>query len=126
MTRSEMMSRVRSKDTKPEIAVRSALHRAGLRFRLHRRDLPGTPDIVLPSHGIIVMVNGCFWHGHACGRSRTPKTNTEFWSSKITRNMERDVRVLNDLRDLGWKCVVVWECKIDDGVRQVIGLTNES
>jgi DNA mismatch endonuclease (patch repair protein) len=122
MTRSEMMSRVRPKDTKPEITVRSALHRAGLRFRLHRRDLPGTPDIVLPKHGIAVMVNGCFWHGHSCGRSRVPKTNVEFWRSKITRNIERDERVLGELHDLGWRCVVVWECKIDDGIRQVIGM----
>jgi len=113
--RSALMARIRGKDTKPEKAVRSILHGLGYRFRLHRRDLPGTPDVVLPRHKAVVMVNGCFWHRHACkAGSRTPKSNVDFWMSKFERNVERDVRVAAQLRELGWKVLTVWECEVRD------------
>lgn len=109
MTRSETMSRVRSKDTRPELLVRSMLHAAGYRFRLHKRDLPGTPDIVLPKYKAVVEVRGCFWHGHpGCGR--TPKSNLEFWEPKLRRNRARDLENERLLHDLGWRTLVIWEC----------------
>lgn len=111
--RSALMARIRGKDTKAEIFVRSLLHRMGFRFRLHRRDLPGSPDIVLPRHGIVVFVHGCFWHRHAgCEHATTPKSNSEFWLQKFAKNVERDKRNRRDLRRLGWKVVVVWECEL--------------
>ena len=106
------MSRIRGADTKPEIHVRSLLHRMGYRFRLHRRDLPGTPDIVLPARGAVVFVNGCFWHGHACKRSGMPKSREDYWRAKIEGNRRRDERKRKELKALGWKVVVVWECEI--------------
>lgn len=106
------MAAIRGKDTKPEIVVRSALHRAGLRFRLHRRDLPGTPDIVLPKYRTVVMVHGCFWHHHGCAKSTWPKTRADFWRKKILANVDRDRRTRYFLRAAGWKEVVVWECEI--------------
>jgi len=113
--RSEIMSRIRGADTKPEKAVRSLLHALGYRFRLHRRDLPGTPDVVLPKYRTVVMVNGCFWHRHTCkAGSKTPKSNVEFWESKFERNVERDARVAAGLCELGWKVVTVWECEVRD------------
>lgn len=103
------MSRVRAKDTKPELVIRRGLHARGYRFRLHRRDLPGTPDLVLRKFGAVIEVRGCFWHGHEnCGRQ--PKTRQEFWVPKIDRNRQRDDENLRALRDLGWRVVVVWEC----------------
>ncbi len=110
--RSRVMSRVGSKDTKPEKIVRSAVHREGFRFRLHRRDLPGTPDIVLPRHQKVIFVHGCFWHGHSgCSRSRRPTSNTEFWNGKLDKNIARDKSNKRKLRRLGWKVLVVWECE---------------
>lgn len=106
------MAAIRGKDTKPEIEVRSALHRAGLRFRLHRRDLPGTPDVVLPKYRTVVMVHGCFWHHHGCAKSKWPKTRADFWRKKILANVDRDRRTRYFLRAAGWKEVVVWECEI--------------
>lgn len=111
--RSRIMSAIRGKDTKPEMVVRSALHNAGLRFRLHRRDLPGTPDIVLPKHRAVVMVHGCFWHHHGCRKSVWPKTRAEFWRKKILANVDRDRRTSYFLRAAGWREFVVWECEID-------------
>lgn len=109
------MSRIRGKDTRPEIAVRSLLHRMGLRFRLHRRDLPGSPDIVLPGRGPVVFVHGCFWHRHrGCKGTTVPKTRVEFWEAKFARNVERDARNRRDLRRLGWRSLVVWECELKD------------
>ena len=106
------MSRIRGKDTTPELAVRSALHRLGYRFRLHRRDLPGRPDIVLPKYGTVIFVHGCFWHRHArCKYAYTPKSRVEFWHHKFQQNVERDRRVQRELRRLGWKVIVVWECE---------------
>src|SRR5690242_14523438 len=113
--RSALMSKVRSKDTAPELTVRSFLHRAGLRFRLHRADLPGKPDIVLPSRKIAVFVHGCFWHRHAnCRKATTPATNRRFWSQKFDANQARDRKTRLALRRLGWKVVVVWECQTRD------------
>ncbi|MCM5557027.1 very short patch repair endonuclease [Pleomorphomonas sp. NRK JP5] len=112
------MSLVRSKGTKPEMAVRRLLHAMGFRFRLHRRDLPGCPDIVLPRHNTVVFVHGCFWHQHgdpACWRSRMPKTRQDFWVPKLERNVARDQEVGAALAALGWSIVVVWECETTPG-----------
>jgi DNA mismatch endonuclease, patch repair protein len=110
--RSWIMSRVKGRDTKPEILVRSLIFRMGFRFRLHRRDLPGTPDIVLPRHGKVIFVHGCFWHGHKnCPRSKRPTTNENFWNNKLDGNIKRDKRYRGELRRLGWKPLVVWECE---------------
>lgn len=107
------MRAVKSKDTKPEIAVRKIVHALGFRFRLHRKDLPGHPDLVFPRKNKVVFVHGCFWHGHDCARgSRVPKTNTSYWSSKIERNVSRDSKTLTSLKKLGWKTLIVWECEL--------------
>lgn len=109
------MQRVRGRDTTPELRVRSLLHAWGFRFRLHRKDLPGRPDIVLPRHRKVVFVHGCFWHGHEnCPRAGRPTSNTAFWSPKLDRNRERDRRNLEDLEKLGWRTFVVWECRLRD------------
>ncbi|MDD5232281.1 MAG: very short patch repair endonuclease [Syntrophales bacterium] len=107
-----IMSRVGGVNTKPEKIVRSFLHAMGHRFRLHRADLPGKPDIILPKHRKIIFVHGCFWHGHAkCHRSKRPSTNEIFWNSKIDRTIRRDKRVLSDLKKIGWKVLIIWECE---------------
>ena len=110
--RSTLMKRVRRQDTAPEVAVRRYLHAAGLRFRLHSRDLPGTPDIVLPKYKTVVFVHGCFWHGHDCkhGAVRS-KTRTAFWDHKIASNRDRDARKAHALKKLGWHVETVWECQ---------------
>jgi DNA mismatch endonuclease (patch repair protein) len=105
-----MMSGIRSRDTKPEIALRSALHAKGFRFRVHRKDLPGRPDIVLPKYNAVIEVHGCFWHGHGCDLFRYPATNPEFWRQKIRENRIRDQRTHDALRALGWRVLTVWEC----------------
>lgn len=110
--RSALMSRIRSKDTKPELAVRTILHRLGFRFRLHRKDLPGQPDIVLPKYRKIVLVQGCFWHGHSCRLASKPKSNQDYWSRKIASNQERDRRVRAELEAAGWSVLELWECEI--------------
>jgi len=111
MSRSEMMSRIGPRDTAPETAIRKALHRAGFRFRLHKRELPGRPNLTLLRYRAVIFVHGCFWHGHAaCGSFRIPKTNTAFWQGKISRNIERDTEVITSLVALGWRVLVVWEC----------------
>lgn len=113
--RSALMSRVRGKNTGPELTVRRLLHAMGLRFRLHRRDLPGTPDIVLPRFRTAIFVNGCFWHGHAgCRRARLPETRKDFWEAKICRNIERDSQSAAELRDMGFRVLVLWECELKD------------
>lgn len=106
------MSRIKGANTKPEIEVRSLLHRLGYRFRLHRRDLPGTPDIVLPGREAVVFVHGCFWHGHACKRAKMPKSRRAYWVEKIEGNRRRDMRKRRQLKALGWAVVIVWECEI--------------
>ncbi|MFN4201852.1 MAG: very short patch repair endonuclease [Tabrizicola sp.] len=110
--RSANMARIRGKDTGPEIAVRKALHAAGFRFRLHRRDLPGTPDIVLPGLRTVVFVHGCYWHRHeGCRNATLPGTRTDFWQAKFAATIERDARFTAALEVLGWKIVVIWECE---------------
>ena len=109
--RRRLMSRIGRENTKPEILVRQALHRAGIRFRLHRHDLPGSPDVVLPGRRIAVFVHGCFWHRHDCKAGRVPKTRTEYWEAKFTRNVERDAQTKAALEAFGWAVVVVWECQ---------------
>jgi len=107
------MSRIRSKNTKPEILVRSLLHSMGYRFRLHRKDLPGKPDIVLPKYKTAIFVHGCFWHRHVgCKGATTPKTRTEFWQKKFVGNVERDKKCQNELKELRWHILVIWECEI--------------
>lgn len=115
------MQKVRQRDTKPEMEVRRAAHTLGYRFRLHRKDLPGSPDLVFPRHRVAVFVHGCFWHRHpGCRYASTPKTNEEFWHDKFRRNVERDARKEADLLQLGWRVLVVWECETRDleGLRQ--------
>ncbi|MCX7590178.1 MAG: DNA mismatch endonuclease Vsr [Kiritimatiellae bacterium] len=113
--RSWNMSRIRSRDTVPEKKVRSLLHRLGFRFRLHKTDLPGIPDIVLPKHRAVILIHGCFWHRHPrCKFAYTPKTRRSFWQKKFLENIERDKRNLRCLRRLGYRVLVIWECQIDD------------
>jgi DNA mismatch endonuclease (patch repair protein) len=120
--RSANMSRVRSKDTQPELRVRRLLHRAGYRFRLHRRDLPGSPDIVLPRYRTAIFVHGCFWHGHeGCRRSKLPATRTDFWRAKIDRNRTRDEANARALGSLGYQVVTLWECELRSD-QQIIDL----
>lgn len=111
--RSRLMARIRGKNTKPELAVRRMLHAMGLRFRLHRRDLPGNPDIVLPRHGVCIFVHGCFWHLHRnCGQARLPKSRKIWWRKKLEGNSARDKRSAAALRRRGWRVLTVWECQI--------------
>ncbi len=120
-TRSRMMASIRSKDTKPELALRAALHRLGLRFRLHASGLPGRPDIILPRHHAAIQVHGCFWHRHAgCTFATTPGSNTAFWEPKFSQTIERDKRNLEALRQLGWRVAVSGECAIrQDGADDI-------
>lgn len=112
-TRSQVMRSIGSRDTKPEMHVRRALHSMGYRFRLHRADLPGTPDIVLPRHRMVIFVHGCFWHQHeGCKRSERPASNSAYWQRKLTRNMERDQLNRRALETAGWRVVTLWECEI--------------
>jgi DNA mismatch endonuclease, patch repair protein len=113
--RSRLMSQVRQRDTGPELLIRSMLHRLGYRFRVHRRDLPGTPDLVFPARRSVVFVHGCFWHGHSCRCGRRPSSNVTFWDEKIRKNKERDDRVQKQLRTAGWRVLAVWECETKDG-----------
>jgi DNA mismatch endonuclease (patch repair protein) len=111
--RSERMGRIRGKNTAPELALRSALHRKGFRFRLHRKDLPGKPDLVFPRYKSVVLVHGCFWHRHrGCNIATTPKTNTDFWTAKFDRNVQRDRKNASQLEQGGWRVFVVWECEL--------------
>jgi len=116
--RSAMMSRIRGSNTKPELAVRRALHARGYRFRTHVRGLPGTPDIVFSRRRAAVFVHGCFWHRHGCGKSYTPKSRQDFWEKKFAANVERDKRVREALTGAGWRVFVAWQCEIeaDDGL----------
>jgi DNA mismatch endonuclease (patch repair protein) len=111
--RSEIMSRIGPKDSKPEIFVRKLVHSLGYRFRLHRKDLPGTPDLVFPKYKKVIFVHGCFWHGHQnCNRSKMPDTNKKFWENKIKKNIENDDKNLFKLKELGWDTLTIWECHI--------------
>ena len=111
--RSYTMSRIRSKDTKPELVVRRHLHALGFRFRLHTAKLPGHPDIVLPKWHTVIFINGCFWHRHeGCRLATMPKSNVEFWETKFARNVARDARELEALAAAGWRVIVLWECEV--------------
>ena len=113
--RSALMSRVRTRNTNPERVVRSVLHSMGFRFRLHRSDLPGTPDIVLPKYSAVILVHGCFWHRHAaCYKATTPKTRIRFWAAKFQANKIRDRKVRRGLARLGWSVITIWECQTAD------------
>lgn len=127
-TRSRWMSGIRGKDTKPEIAVRSFLHRAGLRFRKDARRLPGRPDIVLPKWRSVVFVHGCFWHRHTgCRYAYDPKSRVEFWQQKFSENIDRDRYVVGALKDMGWRVHIIWECEItEDRLTHLINdITNQ-
>jgi DNA mismatch endonuclease (patch repair protein) len=112
--RRRIMQSVQTKNTGPELAVRRGLFAAGYRFRLHRRDLPGSPDIVLPGRRKVIFINGCFWHGHGCAKGRPPKTRPEYWLSKIDANRDRDRRNIEALEALGWSVRTVWQCELRD------------
>ncbi len=114
MDRSANMRAIRSKNTEPELAVRSLAHRLGYRFRLHRRNLPGTPDLVFVSRRKVIFVHGCFWHGHQCKRARIPTANRDFWVDKITKNRDRDAASLTALASAGWEALVIWQCELKD------------
>ena len=109
--RSRVMSRIRKRDTSPEIVVRRFLHKVGCRFRLHRQDLPGVPDIVLAKHRTVIFVHGCFWHQHKCSLGKVPKSNVGYWRPKLRRNQQRDKEHVKALRELGWQVIVIWECQ---------------
>ncbi len=112
--RSRMMGAVPQAHTKPEITVRKLIHRLGFRFRLHRKDLPGRPDIVLPRLNKVVLVHGCYWHRHGCEKTTTPSSNVGYWETKFRENVQRDQKVLRDLQHLGWDVIIVWECETYD------------
>src|SRR5580700_2018133 len=113
--RSANMRQIRSKDTAPELLLRQLLHRSGYRFRLHRKDLPGRPDLVFPSRRKVIFVHGCFWHQHqGCVDGRMPKSNTDYWLPKLTNNKKRDSKSRSLLARLGWKCLVIWDCQTID------------
>lgn len=114
------MSRIHSKDTKPEMLLRRGLHAQGFRFRLHRRDLPGCPDLVFPRFRSVVFVHGCFWHGHDCRMFKLPTTRTTYWAGKIHGNQARDVHVIGELEAAGWRTLVVWECALKGPERQAL------
>lgn len=115
-TRSRMMSGIRGKNTKPEVTVRKYLHGEGFRFRLHSANLPGKPDIVLPKHKCVIFVHGCFWHQHEeCAYATLPKSNVCFWERKLSTNVKRDFFVQEQLAELGWRVLVIWECEIKRG-----------
>ena len=119
--RSEVMSRIRSKNTKPERLLRKTLFHLGYRYRIHKKDLPGKPDIVLPKFNTIIFVHGCFWHYHAdCKEGRIPDTNSIFWKNKLLKNVERDQRHIEDCKKLGWKVMTVWECEIEKKLNDTI------
>lgn len=106
------MQSVGQKNTGPEVTVRKLLHSLGYRFRLHRKDLPGTPDIVFPGRKKVIFVHGCYWHGHECNKGRLPKSNLEYWKQKIDRNRERDIETYRRLTDCGWKVMTIWQCEL--------------
>lgn len=117
------MSRIKGRDTKPELLVRRGIHALGLRYRLHQRSLPGTPDIVLPRHKAVVFIHGCFWHGHGCKYSTVPSTRRAFWSEKIARNVLRDEAAILALTEQGWRVVLIWECALRGTQRRSLAET---
>jgi DNA mismatch endonuclease (patch repair protein) len=121
--RSQNMSKIRSKNTLPEILIRKALWRMGYRYRLHYKLLPGKPDIVITRYKIVIFVHGCFWHRHEnCIEASRPKTNSEYWETKISRNIERDKKHQNEIKQLGWKVIIIWECSVKKDIEENIKL----
>ena len=120
--RSENMRRIRSRDTRPEMVVRRLVHALGYRYRLHRRDLPGKPDLVFGPRRAVLFVHGCFWHQHDCQDGRVPSSNRSYWQAKLARNVERDIQVRQELERLGWRVLIVWECetKNEEKLRDLI------
>jgi DNA mismatch endonuclease (patch repair protein) len=117
------MSRIKSKDTKPELLIRKAIYKLGYRYRLHKKGMPGRPDVVINRIKTTVFVNGCFWHRHGdCSEASRPKTNSEFWENKISKNVERDVKNYKILQSAGWKVIVIWECEISNEIEKNINL----
>jgi DNA mismatch endonuclease (patch repair protein) len=112
-TRSALMARVKTKNTAPELRLRSLLHSLGYRYRLHRKDLPGSPDLVFAARKKVIFVHGCFWHSHHCPRGKAPTSNREFWNTKLAKNKQRDSANVIALRKLGWKVKIVWECQMN-------------
>jgi len=117
MNRSANMRAIRSKGMKPEMAVRSLVHKLGYRFRLHRKDLPGKPDLVFPSRRKVIFVHGCFWHSHGCKSAHIPKSNQSYWIPKLGRNQARDEKNRHMLAAMGWRALIIWECEIGDTAR---------
>lgn len=116
--RSYNMSQIKGKDTEPELIVRSFLHSRGVGYRLYSKDLPGKPDLILKKYNTVVFIHGCFWHKHeGCDYFSVPKTNTEWWVSKLSRNKQRDERAIKDLENVGWKVIVIWECELREPLR---------
>ncbi len=119
--RSKVMSQIKSKDTKPEKILRSALHQVGFRFRLHNKNLPGKPDLTFAKYKTVVFVHGCFWHLHEkCVDGHIPKTNSEYWEKKLLRNVERDKEHVQSLQELGWNVIIVWECEIEKALKKTV------
>jgi len=110
--RSRIMKSVGTRDTGPELTVRRLLHRIGYRYRLHRKDLPGRPDIVFPSRKRIIFIHGCFWHGHECSKGKLPKSRLDYWTAKIKANQDRDAKVVARLREAGWQTLTLWQCEL--------------
>lgn len=129
--RSANMRAIRSSDTKPELLVRRLVHRCGYRYRLHRKDLPGKPDLVFPGRKAVIFVHGCFWHMHGCPAVRAPKSNTDYWWPKLTRNCERDAQHVRALVQSGWRVLTIWDCETSDldalewRVREFLGRSSE-
>lgn len=116
--RSQMMSGIQGKDTKPEVMIRKSLHRKGFRYRLHVKYLPGKPDLVFPKYSAVIQVNGCFWHGHNCHLFKWPSTRPDFWRNKILNNKKRDIKNNLELEMLGWRVLTIWECAVKGKYRQ--------
>lgn len=125
-SRSRNMSAIRSRDTRPEMFVRHAVHAAGFRFRLHRKDLPGKPDLIFPAARVAAFVHGCFWHGHVCREARMPRSNLSYWAPKIARNMARDRASARALRRSGWNVVIIRECGLKSGTQRLLRVLGES
>lgn len=123
-TRSRVMSRIRSKNTKPEMAVRTAVHANGFRYSLHSKKLPGKPDLAFKKYKLAAFVHGCFWHGHTCGTVKLPSSNTGYWHEKIAKNQSRDEKALSQLKDMGWETVTIWECTIDKDLEELLSKLN--
>ena len=121
-TRSRMMSGIRGKNTKPEMLVRSQLHKRGFRFRLHDRKLPGKPDIIMKKYKAVIFIHGCFWHRHECHLFKWPKTRSEYWRKKINGNVNNDQKVIKNLMESGWRICVIWECSIKGANKDINGI----